>query len=245
MTSNWYLGFDPATKSLAFSISRIDLKSDDPSKLRRQARVVSELIARADAKITAGDLQDAFDIIKRVQPVVEELDRKSRNFIHIADGETVDLVPGRPDIDVSTVERVHRTVQYVNSRVIPAVEKHVPASEKINLVVEFQMSYNYKSRIVMTAIVAALANFNCIIVPPKLKNKIDTCESGRYYNFAQKYADPYDANKEHSRYNFEHIEKYFESRIPKSQTAAMRGHIADSFMQILGLLIIGTKVIKQ
>ena len=98
---------------------------------------------------------------------------------------------------------------------------------------------------VMTAIVAALANFNCVIVPPKLKNRIETCESGRYYKFAQKYADPYDANKEHSKYNFAYIEKHFESSIPKSQTAAMRGHIADSFMQILGLLIIGTKVIKQ
>ena len=98
---------------------------------------------------------------------------------------------------------------------------------------------------VMTAIIATLANFNCIIVPPKLKNKIAVCESGRYYNFAQKYADPYVANKEHSKYNFAHIEKHFESRIPKSQTAAMRGHIADSFMQILGLLIIGTKDIKQ
>jgi hypothetical protein len=104
------------------------------------------------------------------------------------------------------------------------------------IMVEYQMGPNSKAREVASAIIALFANNDIIVVNPTLKNKIATSNEGRYCNFISKYTTTYSANKAHAKYNFEVIENIFGSGIAPS-TNAKRGHIADSFMQILGHIV--------
>ena len=47
------------------------------------------------------------------------------------------------------------------------------------------------------------------------------------------------SNKAHAKYNFALVEELFGTKIPLTTPASLRGHIADSFMQVLGYLIYG------
>jgi len=115
----------------------------------------------------------------------------------------------------------------------PALALHVPPGEAYRVIVEYQMEDPMRK--ISDALVALFADDDVIIVGAALKNTLHTCEEGRYYHFAAKYARAYDANKAHAKFNFRKIEEAFGSGIPPS-TAALRGHIADSFMQVLGHL---------
>lgn len=221
--ARWYLGFDCATKTFAFSLSRVDLSG--AAAIRARALACQELLRRPASEESAA----------RLEAAVAALDRESRDMVRLVDGETVDLFPGRADADIPTVERVRAVVAYVRARVLPALA----IAENPCVIVEFQMGPNARARVVSAALVTLFADMEVIIVGPSLKNKVHADEQGMYCHFAKKYARSYDANKAHAKYNFARIEQLFGTEIPAMRPAALRGHIADSFMQVLGHLRYG------
>ena len=242
--SNWYLGFDCATKTFAFSLSRVDLaayrEAGAGAGLRRRAAAAAELVRRAE-QAAAGAPARARELAAAAGAALAALDRETKAVIQIADGETQDLFPGRLDKDISTVERVRAVVRYVAARIRPAVEARLPRGEKPHVVVEFQMGPNAPARVVAAALITLFAEDDVFIVGPTLKNKVATREEGRYCYFAEKYRTTYTANKAHAKYNFAVIEEVFGTGISGTISPALRGHIADSFMQVLGHLVHGDK----
>ena len=234
----WHLGFDCATKTFAFSLSRVDLGGIPARGLARGA-ALQEGVRRAQAALDAGDPAGAACLAALIAPAVTALEAETNDLLRIVDGEMVDLFPGRADKDISTVERLRAVARYVAGRIRPAVAAAVPPEERLRVVVEFQMGPNAKARAVAAALVTLFVEDDIIIVGPALKNKVAACEAGRYCYFAERYATPYSANKAHSMFNFSQIEKVFGSSIPPTTPASLRGHIADSFMQVIGYLVWG------
>jgi hypothetical protein len=244
---NWFLGFDCATKTFAFSLSRIDhvrlleLKGSRKlaASLRSRHGAIVELLRRAEAALAARDSPAAAPLITGAARALAQLDAETRGLIRIVAGSTADLYPGIPDTEISTVDRIRGVVRFVEDTVRAALRTHVPDGEAFRVVVEFQMGPNAAARTVAAALVTLFATEDVVIVGPTLKNKIATCEQGRYCYFAEKYRTSYTANKNHAKFNFSVVESAFGTGIPPTKPAALRGHIADSFMQVLGHLLVG------
>jgi hypothetical protein len=239
--SKWFLGFDCATKTFAFSLSYVDLDAFASSKarLRVQANASLELLRRASALAANGHLQAAKQIVDSVSQTTAAIAAETNSYLRLLDGETADLFPGIPDKNVPTVARIQAIVRYVAQRVRPAMERLGIVAPRV--VVEFQMGPNAAARTVAAALITLFATDDVIIVGPSLKNKIAVCEEGRYAHFAKRYSSSYSANKAHAIYNFGQIEATFGSDIPTTKPASLRGHIADSFMQVLGHLVHGSE----
>ena len=204
----WYLGFDCATKTFAYSLSYINLNLCSISQQIRQ------------------DIQNNINI--------EKWNTETKNFIQILEGETIDMYPDRPDSSISTMDRINGTYKIVEKI------KHNIAIRKINpnditVAIEFQMGVNAKSRVISVALATLFSSWRTIFIGPSLKNKISIGEFGKYCYFIEKTTNTYQANKAHAKYNFGLVEKLFTSNIPKSSSQT-RGHIADSFMQVLGFI---------
>lgn len=172
-------------------------------------------------------------LLNRTATLARALSAETSNFIRVVDGETVNLCPGQADSEIPTVVRIRSFVRYVNARVKPALATHIPAGAPLRVLVEYQ-AFDPQRKI-SDAILTIFAEEDIIIIGAALKNRIYTCEEGRYCHFAAKYATTYSANKAHAKFNFQKIEETFGTGIPPSKPA-LRGHIADSFMQVLGHL---------
>jgi hypothetical protein len=212
---NYHLGIDCATKTFAFSISYVNFSELEESK--EQLRILKELLSRPQSPLP------------KLQSAIDALDKKTKNFIQLLDGEVIDLIPNKPDNKITTVERIKALSAYVKKRIIPNLED----KKNIRVVIEYQMGV--LGRDILSALIALLSEYDIIIVGASLKNKIYVNEAGRYCNFAAKYSSSYYANKEHAKYNFAEIEKKFNSYIQPC-SKSLRGHIADSFMQVLGYI---------
>jgi hypothetical protein len=233
----WYLGFDCATKTFGYSLSRIDVSDFLTSKeaLRKKIAALTELLKRA-VKVGA---EEAGEIVRRVAQATEEVDSRTRGFLRFVAGATEDLFPGRKDGSIHTVERIRAVSRYVNQHIIPALSQHIPPGEGLMVIIEYQMGANAPARAIAAALVAIFAEYNVALVGPSLKNKIHTCEEGRYCYFAERYRRNYDANKAHAKFNFKKLEETFGTAIPATRRPSLRGHIADSAMQVLGFLVHG------
>ena len=95
------------------------------------------------------------------------------------------------------------------------------------------MGSNHKARMISSALIALFSEYKVILISPNLKNKIYVNECGKHKHFIKKYSNLYSANKEHAKYNFSIITNIFPSNIKITKTSDI-GHIADSFMQVLG-----------
>ena len=227
----WFLSFDPATVTFAFSLSRIDVAGCVAAVPDLRAS-----IAAARAALAARDAAAA-------AAAVAAADAATRGLIVLADGAVADLSGGVADDDIPMVRRLQAVARYVEERVRPAVRRALEShlGETLQVVVEYQMGANDKTRAVAAALVTLFAAEDVIIVGPSLKNRVAIGEDGRYCYFAQRYAKAYSANKAHARHNFARFEAAFGSQIPPTPTAALRGHIADSFLQVVGHLAFGRK----
>lgn len=228
----WYLSFDCATATFAFSLSRVDL--GPVPRLQARARGLRALAGRL---VAAGAAAPAADVAAAAAAAAA-LDAETRALVRIVDGETAVLFPGVADRDIPTVARLKRVAEYVERRVRPAAARR-PAGEPLCVLVEYQMGANAPARAVAAALITLFAAEEVYIVGPSLKNKVATCEAGRYCYFAERYKRAYDANKAHAMFNFAKMEELFGTGIPPSRPAALRGHIADSFMQVIGHLKYG------
>jgi len=239
--TKWYVGFDCATKTFAFSISKVDLRTATArARIKEQTLAALELLRRAKT-LAASDPVKAGQLLEKIAPAVDALDAETREFIRIMDGETVDLVPGVADDDIPTVQRVRAVVRYIKTRVRPAIEKFIPPEEPFRAVVEFQMGPNAKARVVASSLITLFAEEDVIIVGPSLKNKVHACEEGRLCYFTPRYSSAYSANKAQAKFNFLKLEEVFGTNIPATKPASLRGHIADSFMQKIGHIVHGSE----
>jgi hypothetical protein len=235
----YYLSFDCATKTFAFCFGWVDLSAArmQLTQLRSRIAQAQVLFCRAD-ELMQHNPAAAQLILANVTSSVAQLDAETRAFVRIIDGCTVDLCPGVADADICTVRRIKLVVSYITSRIMPlVVATTTPAT--LTVLIEYQMGQNSPARTVAVAIGAALAQYHTIIVGPSLKNQIHLCFAGQYQHFAKKYQSTYTANKAHTRYNFAHAERVFASSVPTLHPHALRGHVADSFMQILGWVVRG------
>lgn len=228
----WYLSFDCATKSFAFSLLRIrPPPADLPEKVR-------ELIdaCRAGPSALAAALGSA-------------IDASTRACFVLAGGGAADLVPGVKDADIPTVRRVRAVKDYLEGAVASAIAGALgcpPAdSPRLNVAIEFQMGPNAASRTVATVLLAHFARANVFLVGPAYKNRLwyPSRPEIRHCYYVEKYRTIYTANKNHARdLYFDHIAPAFGhiggpvlSRIPKS----LHKDFADSVVQVLGFRAFG------
>ena len=228
----WFLGFDCATKTFAFSLSRVDLPGFATARPALEGRLATLRAALAAAERDGATRAQCEALSAHIARALAE----ARSFVRIVDGETVDLCPGQRDADVGTVDRLRAVARYVAGRVRPSMR--AADGRPIRVLIEYQLGANARARAVAAALVTLFADEDVFIIGPTLKNRVATCEAGRYCHFAARYASTYTANKAHAKFNFAQFEAAFGTEIPP-QAAGLRGHIADSFLQVIGHLVHG------
>lgn len=220
----WYIGFDPATKTLAYSLSWIDLSR--VCELKSRHSILSEALKRMQ-----GDPPAAFVAACR------KLSDDTRSCIKIVACDCADLAPGVPDKDIPTLDRIRLLVKYLTDIVQPQVALWCPSSTKPVVVIEHQMGANCKSRTIVDAIIAyyAILDYGIIEVGPSVKNSAISPHLCDYAAYSSKYKTLYTANKEHSKDCFRWVVKNFTCTLFDDRNSSI-GHIADSFLQVLGVI---------
>jgi hypothetical protein len=213
----YFLSFDCATKTFAYILVKIDfnLLYIDNEPVRKILNYIKEQLNNGIIN------QEILDIL-------DKIDKKTKYVITIIKADCIDLAPGIRSRELTTVERVKMMSLYVKKYIYPII------TSDLIVLIEFQMSQNVQSRAISIGLVALFAEHEVHFVNPSLKNKINLSEEGQYYNFIQKYKNSYDANKKHALFNFKTFEQITEQILPISDR--LKGHIADSFMQIIGHL---------
>lgn len=219
----WFLSFDCATKTFGFSICFVDLAGIRDALPRRAAQLAA-----------ARELQRRGLPFPRIPGL--------GGFFRIADGDTVDLAPGVPDAALSTVARIRALRAYCETRVDAAVARaRAGRAAPLRVLVEYQMGANAPARQVSAALVALYAKEDVALVAPSLKNAVACSPAGRYSEFAPRFASAYGANKAQAAFNFATLEKAFGSGVDPALPPRLRGHVADSVMQVWGHLIPGAE----
>uniref|UniRef100_A0A6C0I271 Uncharacterized protein n=1 Tax=viral metagenome TaxID=1070528 RepID=A0A6C0I271_9ZZZZ len=208
-----YLSFDCATKTFAYSLSYVNLDI---------SHILKDFIQ--DLQGEQGE--------QGIQSLVHKYYLKMKSIIYLMDGAVVDFFPNIPDNKINTVDRIQKMSNYIKDTIIPKIND-IP---DIEIFIEFQMGSNHKARMISSALIALFSKYKVRLINPSLKNKVYVTEEGKHKHFIKKYTNLYSANKEHAKYNFALIEDIFKSDIPHTKKAE-RGHIADSFMQVLGYLL--------
>ena len=209
---SWYLGFDCATKTFAFSLSYIDtalFNVDVACEIATLVKMQDKVLPEHYSLVTNKALQ-----------YIEKI----RNYIIIEDGETVDLVPDKKDIgnEITTIERVKALTKYVKTR--------IPTRENMVVIIENQMGE--KANLISAALISLYADYEIIMVSPVLKNSLCFSNESRYSNFSSKYSTSYLANKAHAVALFKDIKKIFVCKIKDDKS-----HVADSFLQVYAYLL--------
>jgi hypothetical protein len=201
----YYLSFDCATKTFAYSLSYVNL-----------------------------DIKEQLNVFKKTF----DFENCKDSIINIMDGAMIDFFPNIPDAKIDTVDRIVKMSNYIKQIIFPKI-KEIPIPH-IEIFIEFQMGSNHKARMISSALIAIFSEYKVRLINPSLKNKVYVSEEGKHKHFIKKYSSLYSANKEHAKYNFSQIEKVFKSNIAGTKKSD-RGHIADSFMQVLGFILYGAK----
>jgi hypothetical protein len=219
--TQWFLSFDCATKTFAYILVKINFDH------LYNTMGIRKILTQIQNQLKNGVINE--DMIN----IVDKIEHNTRNIITILDGKCIDLIPGIHSKDIDTVERVKKMSIYVKDNIYPLIE-HIP-KDSLNVLIEFQMCHNVQSRAVSIGLIALFADYKVHFVNPSLKNKIHLSDKGHYSNFIQRYKNSYDANKKHALYNFKTFETVFSQELKMSDK--LKGHIADSFMQIIGHLV--------
>lgn len=215
----WYLSFDCATKTFAYILIKIKM-----DQLFIDTHELIKIVKHLEYKLN----HDGYSV--EIENMINKLDHKTKYAIEILTGNCIDLIPGIANKDIDTVKRVKVVSDYTKNEIYPLI-KDIPM-DKLSVLIEFQMSHNTQSKIVSIALLALFSEYELCLVNPSLKNKLCFTEEGRYCYFMEKYKNSYDANKKHALYNYKEFERIFNQKINLSDK--LKGHVADSFMQILG-----------
>ena len=205
----YYLSFDCATKTFAYSLSYIDLSNDN---------IINQYNL----------------FISEPNQLIENFIKFKSSIINIIDVEMIDFFPNVSDSKINTVDRITKISNYIKTILFEKIKDI--SIDNINIVIEFQMGSNHKARMVSSALIAIFSEYKVILINPSLKNKVYVNENGKHKHFIKKYSNLYLANKEHTKYNFSIIMNIFPSNIKNIKKNDI-GHIADSFMQVLGYIL--------
>jgi len=214
-----FIGFDCATKTLAFNICKVDLENIE--NIDDDVVELNEIL-----KSLTKDNEDEIFV------KVNEINERTKHYIEIIDADVVDLDPSRADGLITTVERIKLLHRYITERVFPVI----PDGD-LTVIIEDQ-TINKKSGVIEHALAALFMGRaqQIEIVDPNIRKTVCfDLINGRYSCFVPKYTTSTGAIKAHSKYNFGLTEQHFYSTIPFIPKKD-RVHLADSFWQIMGWL---------
>ena len=232
------ISFDAATKSLAYTLIEIDLKYfDNNNDIIQYAYKLNKMYNILFKKYN--NSEEKYKLLNEIELLSAEIEKILKiisDMIIIHHGETINLCPEILDKDITTIQRVQLTTEYCKKCIKQIKELQI---NELVVMVELQMGPNLKSKIssvILFTIFALLdIKVELIEVNSCLKNKIYFGELNKYEHFSCKYDKSYTANKNHATENFITACEFFKAPLYfKSIKRVDLGHMADSFMQILG-----------
>ncbi len=228
----WFLSFDCATKSFAYSL--VEILLDEVGECRAKLATCKErlLAICEELRKARGSESGTTATLAALAKEVAALDAQTRRLVRVAAGETVDLFPGRKDGDIRTPERLKAVARFVEDRVKPLAARLAGGADRFDVAIEFQMGANARTRAVAAGLVALFFRNRTFFVGPSLKGRICLGPGLHHGDFCEKYASSYTASKKHALANFKKLETMFCSELP-TMSDDKKGHIADSVLQVL------------
>ena len=155
--------------------------------------------------------------------------------------EVVDLIPQQKVRETTLIDRSKKLKEYLNNLNIQIIDiKNKNNIENITVLVEYQPSFNEKSRTIYNQIIyeySNIPNYKLYIMNPLYKNKLYFSSNLKHSYFIQKYNNNYIANKNHTKVNFLYfLDQYKLNHIIKKIKKKNIDDLADSFMQILAYI---------
>jgi hypothetical protein len=234
LRDQWFLSFDCATKSFAYALIRVRIPSPGlPAKAAALA-----------AAVAAGDGATALALAR-------ELDAETLSCFHLAGGAAMDLVPGKKDSEIPSVERVGAAVAHLKGPIADllaaAAADGCPAydSPALHVAVEFQMGPNAPARTIATVLLTHYSSAHTFLVGPAYKNKLwyASAPELRHCFYVERYKSLYTANKNHSKdLYFNHLGPTFghdKGGALAGVPHRLRKDFADCVTQVLGFLAYG------
>ena len=212
------VSFDIASKSLAVSIIDFDDNYRDKlctitTNFRNSIKSMEAMDAAKFALSTLDQIEKVYDCMVKLLLI-----------------DVVDLIPGKKVKDTTSILRSSRLAGYlekVDVLIDQCVKSGYRGSQEIKLLLEYQMSTNFKSNFIFAQIMGHYSKksyefknstgtikknstgaikknspeFDVIVIGPSLKNKLELDKSKTHSYFIEKYAKKYDANKAHAKSN--------------------------------------------
>jgi hypothetical protein len=135
----YYLSFDCATKTFAYSLSYVNLD-------------INYIL-----------LQEV-PILQSIQDVQNYFLKLKSSIIYLIDGAVVDFFPNIPDNKIDTVDRIQKMSNYIKDIIIPKIND-IP---DIEIFIEFQMGSNHKARMISSALIALFSKYKVRLINPSL-----------------------------------------------------------------------------
>jgi hypothetical protein len=215
----FYLSFDIANKSLAISLISFDKEYKEKINQIINNNYESTLIS------------------------MNTLNKQLNNIINYHIYEVVDLIPQQKVKNTTIIYRSNKLKEYLNKLNINIQEiKNKNNIDKLTVLIEYQPSFNEKSRTIYNQIIYEYSDnnlYNIFIMNPLYKNKIYFNNELKHSSFMQKYNNNYIANKNHTKSNFLYfLDKYNLEHVIKNIKKKNLDDLADSFMQIIAYIYI-------
>jgi len=178
-----FVGLDCAHKSLGVSYITFD-----PTQY-------SKIIELSTILKTEINLTKVLSLLKQINQCLD-------NVINVRHVEIINLLGNQHIKDLNFVERTG-----LLKTALEQIDKNIslyfaPLSKIPTILVEYQMSANFKSHDIYTGIIYHyVLRYNIISIGPSLKQTIAFTNEGKYEHFIKKYSSNYAANKAHSKFN--------------------------------------------
>jgi|LakMenE18May11ns_1017448.scaffolds.fasta_scaffold9952944_5 hypothetical protein len=215
----YYLSFDIANKSLAISLIKFD---------KEYKQILNKTKIKSD---------NYKNTLMNMTKLNKELNHIFDYYIY----EVVDLIPQQKVRETTLIDRSKKLKEFLNKLNIQIIDiKNKNNIENITVLVEYQPSFNEKSRTIYNQIIyeySNIPNYKLYIMNPLYKNKLYFSSNLKHSYFIQKYNNNYIANKNHTKVNFLYfLDQYKLNHIIKKIKKKNIDDLADSFMQILAYI---------
>lgn len=240
--SKYYLSWDCATKSLAYSLVKIQFDMNaaliDCAKkyaITPNGHKFEQII---DYILTTPTNENTLSLYLEVAQIM-------RGFITIVDTNVFDLVPDKKSDDISEVERItalKKTLNELNFNV--PIDYVLIEHQPIKLCNTIKTATNIKSSTISHCLVYHYAEHNPILVDPRLKNSIsfaphlsfDTILNNQKEIRTSSSAAVYCARKKHSKQSLKYFAEKTNTNI-KHVSPTYYDDIGDALLQVLGYIV--------
>ena len=226
------ISFDVATKSLAVSI--IDYNYNLESAFKINMYFEEYLKFKKNHK-PYNLSENIIKIFTKFCDFLDKMDAELSNMIYINYLDVKDLIPNKKIKDTDIIERTCKLKDYLTS-----IENKCDISPECQILVEYQMGPNDKSRTISSQILYHFANKAILhLIGPTLKNKvyIKNDKNSTYSSFVAKYTTNYAANKNHAKYIFEKFINIYKYNLDKKIKKKNIDDIADSTIMSVAFAI--------